>query len=99
MSMSFTGPTCQPLLRIFRSGSGITSWLVFRSGTMLQSALGCKSLLCIICGKLVFLLCQDMELVLDHKVGLGINDHPGGEILVQKSGKKLFKEHLFCKCM
>src|SRR5438045_9443613 len=99
MSMSFTGPTCQPLLRIFRSGSGITSQLVVRSGTMLQSALGCKSLLCIICGKLAFLLCQDMELVLDCKVGLGINDCLGGGILIQKSRKELFKEHLFCKCM
>src|SRR5438045_7684672 len=99
MSMSFTGPTCQPLLRIFRSRSGIASWLAFRSGMMLQSALGHKSLLCIICGKSVFLHCQDMELVLDCKVGLGVNDCPGGGILIQKSGKQLFKEHLFCKCM
>src|SRR5436190_19248980 len=82
MSMSFTGPTCQPLLRIFRSRSGITSQLAFRSGTMLQSTLGHKSLLCIICGKSVFLLCQDMELVLDCKVGLGVNDCLGGGILI-----------------
>ena len=99
MSMSFTGPTCQPLLRIFGSRSRIASRLVFRSGMMLQGALGCKSLLCIICGKSVFLLCQDMELVLDCKVGLGINDCLGGGILIQKSRKELFKEHLFCKCM
>src|SRR5438045_5941926 len=99
MSMSFTGPTCQPLLRIFRSRSRIASQLAFRSGMMLQSALGCKSLLCIICGESVFLLHQDMELVLDRKVGLGINDCPGGGTLIWKSGKELFKEHLFFKCM
>src|SRR5436190_13751613 len=99
MSMSFTGPTCQPLLRIFGSRSGITSQLAFRSGMMLQSALGHKNLLCIICAESVFLLCQDMELVLDCKVGLGVNDCLGGGILIWKSGKELFKEHLFCKCM
>jgi len=99
MSMSFTGPTCQPLLRIFGSGSRIASWLAFRSGMMLQSALGCKSLLCIICGESVFLLHQDMELVLDRKVGLGINDCLGGGILIWESRKELFEEHLFCKCM
>src|SRR5436190_22607978 len=43
----------------------------------LWDALGRKSFLCAVCSKSVFLLCQDVELILDHKVGLGINDCPG----------------------
>src|SRR5436190_10486251 len=65
----------------------------------LWDALGCKSFLCAVCSKSVFLLCQDVELILDHKVGLGINDCLGGGILIWESRKELFKEHLFCKCM
>ena len=94
-----TDPTCQLSLRAFGFGSGIRSWPAFRSGTALQGALGCKSSLCAVCSKLVFLPCQDMELVLDCKIGLGVDNCPGVGILVWESGEELFEEPLICKYM
>ena len=66
---------------------------------VLWDASGRKSFLCAVCSESVFLLCQDVELILDCKVGLGINDCLGGGILIWESRKELFEEHLFCKCM
>ena len=97
--MSFTGPTFQFVLMVFRFGAGIVSLLAFRSGITLWSTLSCESLLYLICSESIFLLCQDVELVLDCKVGLGIDNCSGGGILIWESGKELFEEHLFCKCM
>jgi hypothetical protein len=75
------------------------SWSAFGSRMALWSALGRKSLLCIVRSESVLLLCQDVKLVLDCKVGLGVDNRPGGGILVWESGKELFEEHLFCKCV
>ena len=62
----------------------------------LQGALSCKGSLFLVC-KSFFLHCQDVELVLDCKVGLGVNSRPGGGIFVQESGKELFEEPVICK--
>src|SRR5436190_3999131 len=97
--MSFTGPTFQFVLMVFGFGAGIVSLLAFRSGITLWSTLNCESLLYLVHSESIFLLCQDVELVLDCKVGLGINNCLGGGILIWESGKELFEEHLFCKCM
>jgi hypothetical protein len=93
------------VLRVFGFGSGIVFWLALRFGVALrdvpgcQSALGREGLLCVVRSKSVLLLRQGVELLLDCKVGLGVNDRLGGGIFVWKSGKELFEEHLFCKRM
>ena len=95
--MSFTGPTCQ--LRAFRFRSRTVSWLALRFGIPMRNTLGCKGALGVVRSESVLLLHQGVELLLDSKVGLGVDNRPGGGILVWESGKELFEEHFLCKCM
>jgi hypothetical protein len=59
--------------------------------------LGCKSLLCLVCRQSFFLYYQNIKLILDCKVLLGIDICPSRQVVVWKSFKKIFKNYIFCK--
>jgi hypothetical protein len=59
--------------------------------------LGCKGLLCLVCKQSFFLYYQDIKLILDCKILLGIDICPSRQVLVRESCKEMFKDHVFCK--